>query len=127
MLDVIRTAYDEFAEHDAARCPREAGFASRVGRGRRGLADWHIHRAGRRRERCLRRDRGELRRVSVDPSEYIDQGSRVVVKGRFIGKNKSGVELDTGFEHVFDMRDGKVVRFENKRRRRGVDRRGRTS
>jgi len=22
--------------------------------------------------------------------------------------------LNTGFEHVFDMRDGKVVRFENK-------------
>jgi hypothetical protein len=27
---------------------------------------------------------------------------------------KRGVELDTGFEHVFDMRDGKAVRFENK-------------
>jgi ketosteroid isomerase-like protein len=50
----------------------------------------------------------------VDPSEYSDEGDRVVVKGRFTGKNKSGAELDTGFEHVFDMRDGKVVRFENK-------------
>ena len=50
----------------------------------------------------------------VDPSEYIDQGSRVVVKGRFSGKNKGGAVLDTGFEHVADMRDGKVVRFENK-------------
>ena len=29
-------------------------------------------------------------------------------------KNKGGAVLDTGFEHVFDMRDGKVIRFENK-------------
>ena len=42
-----------------------------------------------------------------------DDGDRVVVRGRFKGKNKNGAQLDTGFEHVFDMRDGKVVRFEN--------------
>jgi ketosteroid isomerase-like protein len=50
----------------------------------------------------------------VAPSEYSDEGDRVVVKGQFSGKNKGGAELETGFEHVFDMRDGKVVRFENK-------------
>jgi uncharacterized protein len=48
----------------------------------------------------------------VDPSDYIDQGSRVVVKGRFSGKNKGGAMLNTGFEHVFDMVDGRVVRFD---------------
>ena len=57
-----------------------------MGRGRRQLAFGDVHRA------C----------------------SRVVVKGRFSGKNKSGAVLDTGFEHMFDMRDGKVVHFENK-------------
>ena len=36
------------------------------------------------------------------------------LKGRFKGKNKGGAELDAGFEHVFEMRDGKVIRFENK-------------
>ena len=51
---------------------------------------------------------------SVEPSEFSDEGDRVVVKGRFKGKNKNGAELDTGFEHVFEMSDGKVVRFENK-------------
>ena len=56
----------------------------------------------------------ELRRVPRRSQRVHRPRSRVVVKGRFIGKNKSGVELDTGFEHVFDMRDGKVVRFENK-------------
>ncbi len=48
------------------------------------------------------------------PSEFSDEGDRVVVKGRFTGRNKSGAELATDFEHVFEMRDGKVVRFENK-------------
>jgi ketosteroid isomerase-like protein len=51
---------------------------------------------------------------SVDPSDFNDEGDRVVVTGRFTGKNKEGVELDTGFEHIFEMRDGKVIRFENK-------------
>lgn len=50
----------------------------------------------------------------VEPSEFSDEGDRVLVSGRFTGKNKNGAELATGFTHVFDMRDGKVVRFENK-------------
>jgi ketosteroid isomerase-like protein len=51
---------------------------------------------------------------TAQPTDFSDEGDRVVVKGRFTGKNKGGAELDTGFEHVFEMRDGKVVRFENK-------------
>ena len=52
---------------------------------------------------------------TVEPSEFSDEGSRIVVRGRFTGKNKSGAQLDTGFEHVFEMGDdGKVLRFENK-------------
>jgi ketosteroid isomerase-like protein len=50
---------------------------------------------------------------SVEPSDFSDEGDRVVVKGRFKGKNKGGAELDTGFEHVFEMSDGKIIRFEN--------------
>lgn len=47
------------------------------------------------------------------PSEIRDEGNRIIVKGRFTGKNKGGASLDTPFTHVFDMRNGKVVRFEN--------------
>ena len=50
----------------------------------------------------------------VDPTEYLDEGDRVVVTGRFSGTNKGGAQLDTGFTHTFEMRDGKVVRFENR-------------
>jgi ketosteroid isomerase-like protein len=45
--------------------------------------------------------------------EANDQGDTVVVTARFKGKNKSGAELDTQAEHVWQVRDGKLARFEN--------------
>ena len=45
--------------------------------------------------------------------EASDQGDTVVVTARFKGKNKSGAELNTQAEHVWEVRDGKVARFEN--------------
>jgi uncharacterized protein len=48
------------------------------------------------------------------PENFDDQGDRVVVTGRFTGKAKSGAELDAEFEHVYDMKDGKIARLENK-------------
>ncbi len=48
------------------------------------------------------------------PENFDDQGDTIVVTGRFTGKNKSGAELDTSFEHVWQVRDGKAVHFENK-------------
>src|SRR5712692_10769454 len=114
-VDTIRTAYEQFAEHDAAALlakldPRVewvegGGGDSPAGRfiGPDAVASG-----------VFAVIVANFDEYHVDPSEYIDQGSRVVVKGRFTGKNESGAELDTGFEHIFDMRDGKVVRFENK-------------
>jgi ketosteroid isomerase-like protein len=46
--------------------------------------------------------------------EASDQGDTVIVNARFRGKNKSGAELDAKAEHVNEVRDGQVVRFENK-------------
>ena len=46
--------------------------------------------------------------------EASDEGDTVVVTARFKGKNKNGVELDTQAEHVWEVRDGKVARFESK-------------
>ena len=43
-----------------------------------------------------------------------DEGDTVVVTAQFKGKNKSGAELDTQAEHVWSVRDGKIVRMENK-------------
>jgi uncharacterized protein len=43
-----------------------------------------------------------------------DEGDTVRVTAAFKGTSKSGVELDAAAEHVWEVRDGKVVRFENK-------------
>ena len=51
---------------------------------------------------------------SAEPEDFRDDGDTVVVTGRFKGKAKSGANLDASFEHVFEFRDGKVTRFENK-------------
>lgn len=51
---------------------------------------------------------------SADPDNLRDEDDKVIVTGRFKGKAKSGTELDAAFEHVFELSDGKVVRFENK-------------
>ncbi len=51
---------------------------------------------------------------SATPENFDDQGDTVVVTGRFKGKNKSGAELDTQAEHTWEIRDGKIARFENK-------------
>lgn len=45
--------------------------------------------------------------------EATDEGDTVRVTVRFRGKAKSGAELDTPAEHVWEVRDGKVARFEN--------------
>jgi ketosteroid isomerase-like protein len=43
-----------------------------------------------------------------------DQGDTIVATVRFRGKNKSGAQLDTQAEHVWEIRDGKIARMENK-------------
>ena len=50
---------------------------------------------------------------SVNAEKFEDQGETVVVTGRFQGKAKSGADLDTPFEHVWDFDAGKIKRFNN--------------
>jgi uncharacterized protein len=50
----------------------------------------------------------------VEVDDLRDEGDEVIVTGRFKGKAKSGAELDGEFEHTYELRDGKIVRFENK-------------
>jgi uncharacterized protein len=46
--------------------------------------------------------------------EASDEGDTVIVRARFKGQNKSGAELDLAAEHVWEVRDGQITRFENK-------------
>lgn len=47
------------------------------------------------------------------PEEFKDDGDGVVVTGRFVGKSKANVDLDTPFTHTYELSDGKVASFNN--------------
>ncbi len=45
---------------------------------------------------------------------YLDAGEHVIVTGRFLGRGKdTGNELNAPFAHVWTLRNGKVVTFQN--------------
>ena len=50
----------------------------------------------------------------VNVEETSDEGDSVTVKSRFVGKNKSGAELDAAGQQDWEIRDGKIARMENK-------------
>ena len=50
---------------------------------------------------------------TVTPSEIVDGGDIVVVEARYRGTFKAtGKPLDAQVAHVFEFRDGKVIRFQ---------------
>ena len=49
----------------------------------------------------------------VNPSLYHDSGSVVTVEGRYNGNHQSsGMNLNAQFCHVWTLRDGKVIKFQ---------------
>src|SRR5436190_23224347 len=51
---------------------------------------------------------------TVEIENTRDEGDTVVVTSHFKGKRKSGAELDAPAEQVWEVRNGKIVRLENK-------------
>jgi ketosteroid isomerase-like protein len=49
--------------------------------------------------------------MRVIPEEFLDAGDAVVVIGRYLVRPRGADELDTWFVNVFELADGKVVRF----------------
>jgi ketosteroid isomerase-like protein len=50
---------------------------------------------------------------SVHPKSFHDAGGSVIVEARYSGRYKAtGKDMDTQVCHVFDMKDGKVTRFQ---------------
>ena len=50
----------------------------------------------------------------VEVVDVRDEGDIVVVSSRFKGTSKSGAELDVTAEQIWEVRDGKIVRHENR-------------
>ena len=51
---------------------------------------------------------------SAQPDRFFEAfGDHVVVVGQFRAKRKSGGEMTAAFAHVWQMRNGKAVRFHN--------------
>jgi uncharacterized protein len=55
----------------------------------------------------------DLPDFAVVPGSFIEGGDTVVVEGRYKGTSgATGARLDAQFVHVWQLRDGKVVRFQ---------------
>ena len=55
----------------------------------------------------------EVDHFAAIPSSFIDGGDSVVVQGRYKGKVKAtGTMLDAQFAHVYTLRAGLIVRFQ---------------
>jgi uncharacterized protein len=51
---------------------------------------------------------------TVTVEEARDEGDTVVIRSRFRGRNKNGSEFDAQAEQIWEVRDGKIVRLDNK-------------
>ena len=51
--------------------------------------------------------------LQFEPRDFIAQGDQVVVRGQYAGRVKeTGREFSTYFIHIFTVRDGKIVNFD---------------
>ena len=54
-----------------------------------------------------------VEQFTVVPGNIIEAGDTVVVEGRYKGTMKAtGTPIDAQFAHVWQLRDGKIVRFQ---------------
>jgi uncharacterized protein len=64
-------------------------------------------------EGVFQRLASDVDNFSVHPERFIDGGDTVVVEGRYRGKMiATGTPVDAQFAHVWQFRDGKIVRFQ---------------
>jgi ketosteroid isomerase-like protein len=64
-------------------------------------------------EGVFKRIASDVENFAVHPERFIDGGDTVVVEGRYRGKMRAtGKTVDAQFAHVWQLQDGKVVRFQ---------------
>lgn len=50
---------------------------------------------------------------AVEPDRFVDGGSTVVALGAFRATTEDGERIDSPFAHVWELEDGRIVRFQN--------------
>lgn len=112
---LVKGLYDAFARGDAAAVLgafdpgiewREAeGFLYADGnpyRGPQAVAEGVLQRLG-----------SDVEHFTVSPERFVEAGDTVLVEGRYRGRMKAtGRAVDAQFAHVWQVRNGKVVRFQ---------------
>jgi ketosteroid isomerase-like protein len=64
-------------------------------------------------EGVLQRAVADVEQFAILPESFIDAGDAVVAEGRYSGTIKAtGTPVDAQFAHVWHLRDGKVIRFQ---------------
>ena len=55
----------------------------------------------------------DVKDFAVVPERYVEGADTVVVEGRYKGTmNATGVSVDAQFAHVWELRNGRIVRFQ---------------
>lgn len=50
----------------------------------------------------------------ITPKEFLQHGERIIVLGHYCSSIKStGREYETDFVHIFTLRDGKIIKFQD--------------
>jgi ketosteroid isomerase-like protein len=61
----------------------------------------------------LQRLGSDVEHFTVSPERFVEAGDTVLVEGRYRGRMKAtGRAVDAQFAHVWQVRNGKVVRFQ---------------
>jgi uncharacterized protein len=113
--DVIRSVYEAFGRGDVA------GVLGAFDPGIRWMEAEHFRYSDRNpyagpeavAEGVFQRILGEMDGFQVVPGRFTDGGNTVAVEGRYRGTVKAtGAPVDAQFVHVWELRDGKIVSFQ---------------
>jgi uncharacterized protein len=110
-IEFMREVYEEWARGDFSR----DFFAHDITSEARGFVDMDSGQRGL--EEVVEAQREWLRQwerpFTIEADEFIDAGDRVVVFIRWRGRGKgSGAEVEAEGAHIWELRDGRAVRWD---------------
>lgn len=112
--DIVRGMYDSFGKGDVpgvlGSLDKDVKWTEAEGST---YADENPYTADTVAPRLFQRLVGDIPDFRIVPAKFIEGGDAVVVEGRYHGTVQgTGAKIDAQFVHVWELRDGKVVRFQ---------------